>query len=1466
MKKLLLFTAFVFASFLTQAQDINMQDGTFNRCSGTFYDSGGAAGPYANGESFVLTICDDGSGGILQLDFISFTTETPNDVLTIYDGPDTTAPVLGDFSGTNSPGLVRPSPSNASGCLTFEFVSNEFFSSTGWEAIISCCQMITSTFDGSTPAAVGGIIEADVDELITFNASAIFDDSDVGATYNWDFGDGTTAMGTTVMHSYPSPGMYPVSFVAIDAAGCASQNRIELIADVNFDTAIGNPFVDAGPDVDLDCAAGEVCADLTADFLSIGETTTYEVIPIPFDPPFSFSGLANSLNPDIDDAWSVVEPLPFDFCFFGNPETQFQVGSNGVIRFDVDPSDTGNGWAFSEDLPNNSNPTLGEANIFTPGHDIDPSQSETEEIGYEVLGTAPNRVLVVSYYEVPLFSGVCNDLLATQMAVLYETTNIVDIYILNKPTCETWNSGNAVVGIQNDAGTEAFVPPGRNTSNSPWTTDFEAWRFIPRGDDVTTITWFDESGAVVGDTATINVCPSGTETYTARVDYLNCNGEIISVEDTVTVTTNATFSFDLGPDINQCTDDPVTLDADAGAADVTYQWFLDGMAITGATDPTYDADTSGDYSVEVTDGECFVEDTITVTFFGEPIANEPLDFVVCDDDNDGFFEFDLTEADAAIIAGQPDTFVNYYESLEDALAGDTAVALASPYTNTSSPQTIWARIENSGGCFDTVTFTLTVNNSPEINPVILSYQLCDDDTPDNSTTFDLTSWLPEITSETTSTCLFYLTEDDANNATDPIMTPESFVNTSDPQQIWVRCDNSLDCFSIGSFTLVVNDNPITAEPEVYELCDELPFDGFTEFDLESRNDEITAGAAGVTLTYHETEDDAQAGVGALSSPYTNTSNPQTVYARVENDATGCFSVQSLDLLVVETPEAFVPTPLEECDEDEDEVASFNLTLADTEITGGAAGVIVSYHLTLDDANNNVDPLVSPYDNVSNPQNVFARVSDSDLGECFAVVELTLIVNPGPSIADPDPITDCDDDSDGFISFDLTEREDQILNGLPAADYQIEYFEDAAFSIGILDPTAYINISNPQTIYIVVTELITGCTSTTELIIEVLPNPVINTPDPYELCDDNSDGVVAFDLESQNAAITGGTAGVTVSYHLTPEDAEDNLAALSSPYSNISNPQTVYVRVEDSDTGCFSTTSLELVVLSLPVATTPTDVTLCGNGDDNATFDLDPIAAEALGGQSGINVTFHESEEDADNGDNPVSSPYSNNENPQTLYLRLQDQVSGCYSTTSVLLNVEFVASLTPPADQESCPASGAIGLTNPFDLTLGEDGLGIDLSGLTVSYHTSSIDAEDGTNAIANPSAYTNTTETETIYVRVSTANGCANITSFEITVVECDLIIPEGISPNGDGSNDTFRISGIDQHPNFELQIFDRRGLLVYSGNGSTQDWDGRALESGGGLLPTGTYFYTLKLNDDPNSAAADIEQLYTGFVYLNY
>jgi len=86
MKKLILLLMISVSCNMSFSQDLLMQNGTFNQCSGTFYDSGGVAGNYADGESFTTTICPDGPDQFIQLAFSLFSTQQTNDVVTFYDG------------------------------------------------------------------------------------------------------------------------------------------------------------------------------------------------------------------------------------------------------------------------------------------------------------------------------------------------------------------------------------------------------------------------------------------------------------------------------------------------------------------------------------------------------------------------------------------------------------------------------------------------------------------------------------------------------------------------------------------------------------------------------------------------------------------------------------------------------------------------------------------------------------------------------------------------------------------------------------------------------------------------------------------------------------------------------------------------------------------------------------------------------------------------------------------------------------------------------------------------------------------------------------------------------------------------------------------------------------------------------------------------------------------------------------
>lgn len=105
-------------------------------CGGSWYDSNGPGGNYFNNESSVITFCPSTPGQYVQVSFNSFATESGYDFLTIYNGSNTSAPVLGVYSGTTVPCVT--SATNAAGCLTFKFTSDGSTRAAGWDATLSC--------------------------------------------------------------------------------------------------------------------------------------------------------------------------------------------------------------------------------------------------------------------------------------------------------------------------------------------------------------------------------------------------------------------------------------------------------------------------------------------------------------------------------------------------------------------------------------------------------------------------------------------------------------------------------------------------------------------------------------------------------------------------------------------------------------------------------------------------------------------------------------------------------------------------------------------------------------------------------------------------------------------------------------------------------------------------------------------------------------------------------------------------------------------------------------------------------------------------------------------------------------------------------------------------------------------------------------------------------------------------------
>ena len=124
---------------------------------------------------------------------------------------------------------------------------------------------------------------------------------------------------------------------------------------------------------------------MSADVQQVGQTTQYDIISIPNNPPYAYDQGTVAFVGD-DDIWSEAIDLPFDFCFFGNTYDEIVVGANGVLSFDPWLAGGDCAWAFDQQIPNAGGVPY-QNSINGAYHDIDPSLGG--EIRYAVLGDLP---------------------------------------------------------------------------------------------------------------------------------------------------------------------------------------------------------------------------------------------------------------------------------------------------------------------------------------------------------------------------------------------------------------------------------------------------------------------------------------------------------------------------------------------------------------------------------------------------------------------------------------------------------------------------------------------------------------------------------------------------------------------------------------------------------------------------------------------------------------------------------------------------------------------------------------------------------------------------------------------------------------------------------------------------------------------------------------------------------------------
>ncbi|SDR67155.1 gliding motility-associated C-terminal domain-containing protein [Formosa sp. Hel1_31_208] len=1519
MKKL--YILFILLTYNAFSQDLNMQSGSFNRCApDVFYDSGGAGGAYGSNENFVTTICSLNAGEFIILEFTEFNTQLSADVMTLYDGTDTAAPVIGTYSGVAGPGTVIPSAGNTSGCITIEFVSDGMGTTTGWAANIICavpCQTITPSIDSTVPDVnAAGVVLINAGGQVDFNASATFSSDGTGATYDWNFGDTNTGTGTSVSNIYANPGTYTVTLTVTDdnPVGCSESTTItvfvlgpnvvidqttftveELIQDVlidspcaqvsnitfstgtNFgdDNGIGYfisngsdfPFTDGiimtsgnasearGPnnigmsaggfgwpgDAELDAAVGinsnnasiiefdfvPLADSISFEFLmaseeydmgsfecnfsdafaflltdSAGNTTNLAVLPGTTTPILVTNiHLDNGACPGINEQYfggytpNNGPPIAFDgrTAVF-TAQSPVIPGDNYSIKLVVaDASDTAlDSGVFLQAGSFNLGGDLGDDITIVAGNaecggeivTLDTQAPTATHVWYkdgiEIPGETSSTLDVseAGIYSVDvIFSGACQA--SDSVIVEYKPVPVANIPP-NLTICSTTGTGEFILTdndseilgaqdptefiisyhlIEQDAidNINPLASPYTNISN-PQT----IWARIGElSQECFAITSFDLEFVNLNINAALTpqqVCDDNNDGF-ASFNLADTNVEVIAALDPATVTVSYHLSFvDADTDVN-----PLPIPYTNSVMSAQTIWVR--VEANGTTD-------------------CYNITTLDLFVNPLPVPITPTPLEVCDDDNDGFSTFNLILKDAEILGGQTGMTVTYHETVAEAETGVNPQA--SPYSNLSAnSQIIIARLEDdTTGCADTVELLLVVNPLPAVS-AISNYELCDYNAPgDEIEVFDLsTKDMEAINGQTGVTVSYHATQTDAETGASPL--PNLYSNTSTPQTIFVNITNTTsNCNSVGSFDLIVNPLPALVAPTPLAVCDDGTPDGITIIDLTLKNVEVTGNNPNYSVSYHIDQFDADNNLNPLAIPYTNLFNGQIVFVRVQDINTGCYDTTTLELVVEQAPIANTPTPLLYCDPDSDGFGVFDLTSKDIEITGGDPALTVSYHETMADANNNVNALTSPYNNiVENQQTVYVRVESSTIATaCATIVELQLIVSPTPQLGSaPTALEVCDDlSADGFAQFDLTSKIPEILQNLADPTlYTVTFYEtemNADMSNNpIATPANYTNTTAFNQILWVRVEDIdpaTGCykLTTLELIVNALP--VLLQPAPLELCDDNNPGdeVEFFMLEDATDEILNGQTGISLTYFATQADADNNTNAITSPYENTSNPQTIFVRATNDVTGCFvsTTATILLRVNPIPSPTVPTDLEECDEDNDGFTeFNLEDRTLEIIGGELDIAITYHETQQDAETGDNALASPYTNIVmDEQMIYIRATNTVTGCYNASEVLI-IRVLESPEVPVtivDYVICDTNSD-GITQ-FDLTTKDAEILGGQTDVTLTYHVTAADALTGNNAIANVGNYTNTSNPQTIYVRlVSNINGCVDVGQFDLRV-----------------------------------------------------------------------------------------------------
>lgn len=736
----------------------------------------------------------------------------------------------------------------------------------------------------------------------------------------------------------------------------------------------------------------------------------------------------------------------------------------------------------------------------------------------------------------------------------------------------------------------------------------------------------------------------------------------------------------------------------------------------------------------------------------------------------------------------------------------------------------YARFSN-GDCYTIkririILVKLTVNKE--------KFEVCDIGN-DGLERITLSRYTRDINNQSGTRVAFYLSEDEAKDGS---TTGLRFLDLRSSSTVYARISLS-DCVLVVpiTFTLVRTPDIDTEIQQDFPIYCDNNSDGKENIDLTQLQPIINTNNELVEFSYFKSYN---AQNGTFADPYSDPLNTEVqdgeiLYVKVKYKDSDCFSVAKVTVrlpVINDVINLNQNAVLKICNEDFSVSETFNLEEAVSQLFYQQNNNVlldnlqITYYVNENFANQGTSAgkISAPNSYISSAANtyVYARFQ-SEYG-CYSIAPINLLfVLPAKAINSE--ITICDNNLDGAYDVNLLAYKDSMVQN-PSEENIFKFYKvlpgNNSPGEEITNPEHFILDANTSKIWVYV-ENLPNCGSYAEINFKKGEVLTLDQKQFYidNICDTNNDKKEIIDLTGFESNFS---SSYTYEYYDNQSDLWLGQNKIQNPasyaYDGNSGDPTIYVKVSQEGF-CPDFYTINVDLKTTPMIEIP-DYYYCKN---------DMVGLEIRPNFNGLNVVNYHWE--FPDGTIKDGVDYLTNIKTLGTYTLTLTNSLGCtYTTTFKVLNEETprIVSLTGKNDYYTIKAEG--------------------IPGKKIVYRKNSEPWQDS-NVFYNLEA-----GDYTFYVKYADSECYGDSVKGKIF----DLKNNNAFSPNGDGINDYWVLSGLDVFSNNStLQIFDKYGNMVYKEVSNTEfKWDGKAKSR---ALNSDAYWFVITAGD---------ERIYTGWIYL--